>query len=774
MVHQQNSFVATQATPEGMTTDPIEAKRDAILATLQRRPTLDLVAAVSLFGATWASESFAFGKNGYTPWFPPAAIMLWVLLLAGPTAIPTLVAGRLFCDWFFYRGAIQSWPRELAVTLFVVFSYAAGSGWIRKRVTTFERLREMGWFVAVGAVASPLCAALSVLLFNVAVGDAKLPDALIGARTFFIGDAVAIATIVPVLARLCGLWRRDDVWDRGAETRSGRIEATVQGMALILVPVILFALGNPGSTRAYLPLAVLPALAIALRGTTMQAQLAALFMTIALTVGARIRFGATADLVQLQAVMLATAFATLYAIAVVRSQRRQSVEDRLRQASRDRNARTDSLTRTANRLGMLEFLATPTPTPTENQSNTQPVVLSIDVDRFSNIVDAVGYQDSDRFLTEFAQRVTQTVGTLGLVARLDQDHFAVGLRSSDPADADLLAASILSAIRKTPFLTEPIDIGIWTTGSIGKALGRTNELPEDLLRNADIAMRQAKGRGGNTLSTYDPAQRFNAESQSAVLSGLRKALRTEDSLFLLYQPVIDLSTGALVAAEGLIRWRQSDGTLVSPSTFIPLAEQSGLIGEIGEFVLRSGIAQLAEWGDAVPLGFRLHLNVSPRQLTDPGLADELAERCQKLGVPTDRLCLELTETHLATDPGEAMEALQRLSNIGCHLALDDFGTGFSTIGWLSRFPIDTLKIDQTFVSGMATKADDRSIVRLIIQLANELNLELIAEGIETAEQHDLLREYGCANGQGYRFSRPIGAEIITERLRSLDWIPSSN
>jgi EAL domain-containing protein (putative c-di-GMP-specific phosphodiesterase class I) len=168
----------------------------------------------------------------------------------------------------------------------------------------------------------------------------------------------------------------------------------------------------------------------------------------------------------------------------------------------------------------------------------------------------------------------------------------------------------------------------------------------------------------------------------------------------------------------------------------------------------------------------LHLNVSPRQLTDPGLADEIAARCQQLGVPTERLCLELTETHLATDPNEAMEALQRLSNIGCHLALDDFGTGFSTIGWLSRFPIDTLKIDQTFVAGMATKADDRSIVRLIIQLANELNLELIAEGIETVEQENLLRELGCSNGQGYRFSRPIGAEIITARLRTLDWIPT--
>jgi EAL domain-containing protein (putative c-di-GMP-specific phosphodiesterase class I)/GGDEF domain-containing protein len=720
-------------------------------SSLWKRPRVDVLVIAATIFASWLASLFEIVSFGL-PWFPPAAIMLWFLCEHGLSGVGTVLVGRLIAELIVYPSAFNSvsvTSQTMLKSVLVVFAYTLGAIAIRERVQSYERVREVGWFMAVGCVFAPGLAALLGATVAYVAADTTLGSFGRTLRVGFIGDAIAVASIAPVLFRLSGRWHRDVAPDRSDDTsRINGIEAAAQAAAIVVVPLIAFASGGNDAIRPYLALSVLPVLWVGLRASSLTAQIASFLTVTSLAIVARWQLGKTDDLVGVQAVMLAASFATLYATSVVRSQRRRFVFERDRAVIRSRRDRTDGATGMANELALREALTSP-----DSHGSS---VIAVAIDRFASIADGIGAEQAKRLLVEVSERITQAVGPSGLVGHLDSERFAVIAPRALGYELGAIAAEILDAIRRQPFLTTAPDLlRLPVTVSAGLATPVKNPGTVDLLRDAEVAVRVAQSKGGHCISEFDESFRENAIRRQTVVSNLRQALDQGSQLSLAFQPIIELSTGRLAAGEALLRWTLPTGESISPGEFIPLAEQSGLMLEVGDFVLREAVAQLGRWEGMYADDFRLHVNLSPRQLADIELPSRVASLAEAAGVPTKHLCLELTETDLAVGPELAMEALARLSDCGVHLALDDFGTGFSTIGWLSRFPIDTLKIDQTFVAGIPNKADDVSIVRLIVELSRDLHLEVTAEGIESSEQLAMLSAFGCPLGQGYLLAKPM-------------------
>jgi len=382
-------------------------------------------------------------------------------------------------------------------------------------------------------------------------------------------------------------------------------------------------------------------------------------------------------------------------------------------------------------------------------------VLFLDLDRFNVVNESLGHLAGDELLNEVARRMQEVVRPGDVVARLGGDEFAVIVQDMlRPGDAVVLARRI----RKS--LTQPITVMGQTaviTASIGIAIAEGGEQPPDLLRDADTAMHRAKEKGRDIAVVFDDHLRDQAVRRLEVENKLRAALDA-DALVVHYQPVLDIATGMLSGAEALVRIRNDDGSLVMPGHFIDVAEESGLIAQLGHQVLVKSIRQAAEWtalnvpGQAPP---SVAVNVSARQLTDPNYPDILEHELATSGLAPQQLSLELTESALIDGNPTTEASLQKLHDLGVRIGLDDFGTGFSSLAYLKRFPISFLKIDRSFVNGLGEDDDDSAIVRATIALAHGLNLRVVAEGIETVGQLQQLAALNCEFGQGYLFSKPI-------------------
>jgi len=390
-------------------------------------------------------------------------------------------------------------------------------------------------------------------------------------------------------------------------------------------------------------------------------------------------------------------------------------------------------------------------------------VLFIDLDRFKIINDTLGHDSGDELLKLVARRLSEAVRPGDTVARYGGDEFVIVL--ANVAHIDDVTKVVHKVLGR---LSPAITIGgreLFVTPSIGITLFPFDDRTSDeLLRNADSAMFDAKEQGGNTFRFYTAEMNARTERRLTLETGLRHALERGEFL-LHYQPQVDLVSGEIVGAEALIRWQHPDWGLVSPAEFIPLAEETGLILPIGEWVLAEACMQARRWRDAGHAELRIAVNLSGRQLAQKNLVEIVGATLTRCNVVRGMLELEITESLLMQDLERIAGTLEALVALGVTVSMDDFGTGYSSLSYLKRLPIDVLKIDQSFVRDISSDPDDAAIVQAIIAMAHSLGIKVIAEGVETAEQLAFLLQHRCDGMQGYYFSRPVPPEQFAELLR---------
>ena len=388
-------------------------------------------------------------------------------------------------------------------------------------------------------------------------------------------------------------------------------------------------------------------------------------------------------------------------------------------------------------------------------------VLLMDLDEFKVINDGLGHLAGDEVLVEVAHRLVGCVRPEDTVARFGGDEFVIVCEVADAVVATTLGERTLTALQ-APFRVQDMDIVV--TASIGLVVADSGATPDELLRDADAAMYHAKDRGRSRIEMFDHDLRDRAASKLQSAIELRGALE-HGELEVFYQPIVAIADARPLGVEALVRWRHPARGLVSPAEFIPLAEETGMIVPIGLWVLQEALRQRAEWEAELPLHapLRLSVNLSARQLSEPELLDNITAALSTHGTDPSSLILEITESVLMHD-SDSLSTLNAIHDLGVALHVDDFGTGYSSLAYLKTLPVDVLKIDRAFVDGLGTDADDHAIVTAVIALARALSLGVVAEGVETETQLEVLRELGCDEGQGYLFARPMPYDELT------DWI----
>jgi diguanylate cyclase (GGDEF)-like protein len=390
-------------------------------------------------------------------------------------------------------------------------------------------------------------------------------------------------------------------------------------------------------------------------------------------------------------------------------------------------------------------------------------LLVCDLDRFKLINDSLGHRAGDELLQEVASRLNAVVRAADTVARIGGDEFVlIGTSIADAEDAAGLAARVIDVLQ-APVRIAAIDIH--TSPSIGIAM-----YPDDgttiqaLLAHADAAMYSAKQHGRGNFRRYAPGMQAGTEDRVQLESDLHNAV-TLNQFELYYQPKVDTRTGAVRSAEALIRWAHPTRGIVSPADFIPLAEECGLIGPIGAWVIREACRQARAWQDDGVPALRVSVNLSASQFRDSGLVESIRRALDDARLAPRYLEVELTESAVMSDPEQSIAILEHLSAMGVLVSVDDFGTGYSSMSYLRRFPIDKLKIDRVFIDEIVSRPEDASIVRAIVSLAHSLRLKVVAEGVETPAQLEFLKTAGCDEYQGYHFSRPLPAAEFERLLR---------
>jgi predicted signal transduction protein with EAL and GGDEF domain/FixJ family two-component response regulator len=465
---------------------------------------------------------------------------------------------------------------------------------------------------------------------------------------------------------------------------------------------------------------------------------------------------------------------------------RKRAEEQIR-----RLAYCDSLTGIPNRQAFLEMLEREL--QRSKIGNKKFAVLFMDLDAFKRINDTLGHNVGDQLLQQVSDRLRDTIRPSDLLsrgdapgreggdssrqqggegtnlARLGGDEFTILIPDLDRVEHALNVAHRVKDAMRRPFLIEGNEI--FMTASIGISL-----FPEDgddctsLLKYADTAMYHAKNCGKNNAKLYSSSLTMQIMSHVKLEVGLRKALKN-DELYLLYQPQLDVRSSEIVGVEALVRWRHAERGVVSPTEFIPLAEETGLIVPIGEWVLRTACSQARAWQKLMRRPVRMAVNLSAKQFKDENLSQIVLSALHDTGLDPRLLELELTEGTLMDDAKATLATLEQLRGIGVYLSIDDFGTGYSSMNYLKRFDVRALKIDRSFISGLPQDSENAAITRAIIAMAHGLKMVVVAEGVETGEQLVLLEEYGCDLVQGFYLGRPAPADTVTGMLQSL-WVPA--
>ena len=428
----------------------------------------------------------------------------------------------------------------------------------------------------------------------------------------------------------------------------------------------------------------------------------------------------------------------------------------------DRLAHHDALTNLPNRMLMQDRLSQAI--EVARRQHRQLAVMFMDLDRFKHINDSLGHSVGDQLLQSVAQRLVACVRQSDTVSRQGGDEFLLLLSSVEHADDAALSAKKMLATLAPPHHIEGSDIHI--SVSIGISI-----YPDDgqdaqtLIQCADTAMYYAKENGRNNFKFFEQDMNTRAVQRQSIEASLRQALDLQEFV-LHYQPKIDLQSGTIVGAEALIRWQHPQRGLLSPAEFVPIAEDCGLIRPIGRWVLREACRQAQAWLQAGLPPITVAVNTSPLELRAEDFLENLRATLEETQIEPRYLELELTESVFMRDAASTGSLLQAIADLGVKLAIDDFGTGYSSLSYLSRFPIDTLKIDQSFVNRMNGNPDDANIVRAVISMGKSLRQRVIAEGVETSEQHASLMGLHCDQGQGFYFGRPVPAEALATLLQT--------
>jgi diguanylate cyclase (GGDEF)-like protein len=429
-----------------------------------------------------------------------------------------------------------------------------------------------------------------------------------------------------------------------------------------------------------------------------------------------------------------------------------------------RDSQHDPLTGLANRAMFLKRLADAALRARRGQ-DSRFAVLFLDLDDFKLINDSMGHAAGDEVLVEVSRRLETCIRGGDLVARLGGDEFAVLLeRVADVRETAIVAERMQDALR----MAMSIRGGEWSTSaSIGIALSGTDDTPEHVLRCADLAMYRAKHHGRGRYELYDSAQHRQALSRLQTETELRRAIDREE-FELHYQPIVELASGRTIGVEALIRWRHPERGLVLPGTFIPVAEDTGMIVPIGRWVLRNAIAELGRWEQESGISdIALSVNLSAREFGQIDLVRAVGDALSSSGLVPERLNLEITESAIFGQHAVALDTVSELRSLGVRIHIDDFGTGYSSLSYLQRLPIDAIKVDRSFVRAIEIEPRSRHVVQSLVSLARGIGLDIIAEGVGSRGQVDMLRTMECSFAQGFHFGKPVpGAETLKGLLRA--------
>lgn len=463
------------------------------------------------------------------------------------------------------------------------------------------------------------------------------------------------------------------------------------------------------------------------------------------------------------------------AIAMAQTLIRQNADNitRIKSAAEDqihKLAYYDSLTGLPNRTLFLQKLSEQARSGEEEGRQSRFAVVAIDLDHFKDINDSMGHNVGDAILRAVGKRLRSALPEQALVARSGEDEFAIMMPlKTDVNSAREVGERVINVIRSHPFSV--FNENFQVRGSIGVATFPDDGIdPDQVLKNADIALNRAKEEGRDSVREYSEDFDRAVQQRFQTLRDLRDALEHEQ-LQLFYQPQFDLKSGKLIGAEALIRWFKPDnsregGTFIPPNDFIPVAEQSGLIVPIGEWVLKVACESAVAWTRYGGHDMRVAVNVSGAQFHQSDICAYVERVLQETGLSAQRLELEVTESVFMDDIQHTIQTLNRLHGLGLELAIDDFGTGYSSLSYLRQFPIDRLKIDQSFIRNALNNPDDAAIAKTIVALGHSLNLKIIAEGVETKDHETFLMREGCDEVQGYRYAKPMPGDKFVEFLRN--------
>jgi diguanylate cyclase (GGDEF)-like protein len=731
-----------------------------VSVTRSRRPLLHpavrsgavvLLAAVLHFALARVSHQLSSAAEP-SPFWIPAGVDVALAVLLGPWAAAGVLAGDMLACLAHGAGPGTSLGEGIGNGLAAVIGALLVARLAHPRGLVARR-RDV---LAIATAVAPAAAAVSAT-FGVAslVLAGSLPTGgFAGAwRTWFVSNGAGIVVLTPAL-----LVMAHRPWRLPTLAHAGESLALIGALVLALFP---WAAGHGGDAYLVFPVIVWAALRFGLPGAAAVSLLgAALDLVLAAQwYGASHAPDIEEPLLHAQGFMAVSTLTGLL-LAVVRDEREAAVGELARRALHD------PLTGLPNRALLADRLEQALARSRED--GTMLALLLVDLDEFKNVNDSLGHHTGDQLLTQVAPRLRAAVRPQDTVARFGGDEFVVlceGL--AGPWEAEDVAHRLAGA------WSEPFPLGeddVYISGSTGIAVARAGRADRAaLLREADAAMYRAKDRGRGHAELYDDAMRAQAYERLRLERDLRRALADGD-IAVHYQPIVDLETGRPIAVEALSRWTHPERGHVSPAAFIPVAEESGLIADLGRDVLRDACAQVARWRAELPGAEHLQLsvNVSARQITRGELLTQVGQALREAGLPPSALALEVTESALMEETDAPGPVLASLRALGVQIVLDDFGTGYSSLSYLRRFPLDGLKLDRSFVDGLG-RQDAAAVVAAIIGMGTTLGLVITAEGIETRDQAERLRDLGCPRGQGYVLARPLppqdAAAFLADGLR---------